>query len=156
MPPVADAKSSQRASLALVIGASVWGLYWLPLREMNRMGVDGTWGVVFFNFCPLVVLTALLIWQRVDLWTKPGPALFIGLMTGVGMGIYSTAMVIAPVVRVTMEFYLTAVWSTIIGVIWLSEKLDLRRMATVAAGLLGLFLLIAGTGETDQAALAGR
>lgn len=153
VPPVVDAKQHQRASLALVIGASVWGLYWLPLREMNRMGVDGTWGVVFFNFCPLVVLTALLIWKRVDLRTRPGPALFIGLMTGVGMGIYSTAMVIAPVVRVTMEFYLTAVWSTIIGVIWLSEKLDLRRVATVAAGLLGLFLLIAGTdGATAQAA----
>jgi drug/metabolite transporter (DMT)-like permease len=85
-----------------------------------------------------------LIWKRVNLFAKPGPALFIGLMTGVGMGIYSTAMVIAPVVRVTMEFYLTAVWSTIIGVIWLSEKLDLRRVATVAAGLMGLFLLIAG------------
>lgn len=142
----------RRASLALVIGASVWGLYWVPLREMNRLGIEGTWGVVFFNFCPLLVLLPILIWKRVDLWTRPGPALFIGAMTGVGMGIYSTAMVIAPVIRVTMEFYLTAVWSTIIGVVWLSEKLDLRRVATVAAGLLGLFLLIAGASDAPNAA----
>lgn len=148
--PVVDAKLQRRASLALVLGASVWGLYWLPLREMNKLGIEGTWGVVFFNFCPLLVLSTLLIWKRVDLWTRPGPTLFIGITTGVGMGIYSTAMVIAPVIRVTMEFYLTAVWSTIIGVLWLSEKLDLRRVVTVAAGLLGLFLLIAGAADAPD------
>ena len=147
-----DAQIQRRASLALVLGASVWGLYWLPLREMNRLGIEGTWGVVFFNFCPLLVLLPLMIWKRVNIWTRPGPALFIGLMTGVAMGIYSTAMVIAPVIRVTMEFYLTAVWSTIIGVIWLSERLDLRRVATVVAGLFGLFLLIAGAPDSAQSA----
>lgn len=147
-----DPQHQRRASLALVLGASVWGLYWLPLREMNKLGIEGTWGVVFFNFCPLLVLLALLIWKRVGLWTRPGPAIFIGIMTGVGMGIYSTAMMIAPVIRVTMEFYLTAVWSTIIGVIWLSERLDLRRVATVAAGLLGLFLLITGASDAPETA----
>lgn len=149
---MADAKLQRRASMALVLGASVWGLYWLPLREMNRLGIEGTWGVVFFNFWPLVVLLLLLIWKRVNLLANPGPALFIGVMTGVGMGIYSTAMVIAPVIRVTMEFYLTAVWSSIIGVIWLSERLDLRRVATVVAGLVGLFLLVAGASEAPGAA----
>lgn len=148
-----DPRLQARASVVLVLGSSVWGLYWLPLREMNRMGIEGTWGVVFFNACPLLVLLPLLLWNRVNLWRNPGPALFIGAMTGVGMGIYSTAMVIAPVIRVTMEFYLTAVWSTVIGVLWLKERLDLRRVATVAAGLLGLFLLIAGASDEPGAAL---
>jgi drug/metabolite transporter (DMT)-like permease len=120
---------------------------------MSRFGIEGTWGVVLFNACPLVVLLPLLVWNRFRLGRNPGRALFIGVMTGVGMGIYATAMVIAPVVRVTMEFYLTAVWSTIIGVLWLSETLDLRRAATVAAGLLGLFLLIAGASGAPEAAL---
>lgn len=147
-----DAQLQRRAALLLILGASVWGLYWLPLREMNRLGIEGTWGVVFFNFCPLLVLLPLLIWKGVKLWEKPCPALFIGAMTGLAMGAYSTAMVIAPVIRVTMEFYLTAVWSTIIGVVWLSEKLDSRRVATVAAGLLGLFLLIAGASDAAHSA----
>lgn len=152
MSAVVEAQLQRRASVALVLGASIWGLYWLPLREMNRLGLEGTWGVVFFNFCPLLVLLPLLIWKRVNIWTRPGPPIFIGIMTGVAMGIYSTSMVIAPVIRVTMEFYLTAVWSTIIGVVWLSEKLDMRRVATVAAGLLGLFLLIAGASDAAHSA----
>ena len=151
-PPVVEAQRQRRAALLLVLGASVWGLYWLPLREMNRLGIEGTWGVVFFNFCPLLVLLPLLMWKGVNLWARPGLALFIGAMTGVAMGAYSTAMVIAPVIRVTMEFYLTAVWSTIIGVLWLSEQIDLRRVATVIAGLFGLFLLIVGaSGAADSA-----
>jgi drug/metabolite transporter (DMT)-like permease len=151
-PSVVEAQRQRRAAILLVLGASVWGLYWLPLREMNRLGIEGTWGVVFFNFCPLLVLPPLLIWKGGKLWERPGPALFIGAMTGVAMGAYSTAMVIAPVIRVTMEFYLTAVWSTIIGVLWLSEQIDLRRVATVIAGLFGLFLLIFGaSGAADSA-----
>jgi drug/metabolite transporter (DMT)-like permease len=118
----------------------------------TRLGIEGTWGVVFFNFCPLLVLLPLLMWKGGKLWERPGPALFIGAMTGVALGAYSTAMVIAPVIRVTMEFYLTAVWSTIIGVLWLSEQIDLRRVATVIAGLFGLFLLIVGaSGAADSA-----
>lgn len=59
-----DAGLQRRASIALFAGASVWGLYWLPLREMNRIGIEGTWGVVYFNFWPLVILVPLVIWQR--------------------------------------------------------------------------------------------
>lgn len=148
-----DAGLQRRASIALFAGASVWGLYWLPLREMNRIGIEGTWGVVYFNFWPLVILIPLVIWQRGRAFERLAPALFIGLTTGVAMGFYSTSIVIAPVIRMTMEFYLTSVWSTIIGVIWLSERLDWRRGATVAAGLLGLFLLIAGASAAPELAL---
>lgn len=95
--------------MTLVLGASVWGLYWLPLREMNRLGIEGTWGVVFFKFCPLLVLLPLLIWKRANIRVRPGPALFIGVMTGMAMGIYWTSVVIAPVIGVTMASYLTAV-----------------------------------------------
>lgn len=148
-----DARLQRRASIALFAGASVWGLYWLPLREMNRIGIDGTWGVVYFNFWPLVILIPLVIWQRGRALERFGPALFIGIMTGVAMGFYSTSIVIAPVIRMTMEFYLTSVWSSIIGVIWLSEKLDWQRAVTVVAGLFGLFLLIAGASDAPEQAL---
>ncbi len=72
---------------------------------------------------------------------------------GVGLGLYSTSIVLAPVIRMTMEFYLTSVWSTIIGVIWLAEKLDLRRIVTVVMRLEGLFLLLTGGSDLPEMAL---
>ncbi len=148
-----DPHLQRRASLALFLGASVWGLYWVPLRELSRMGLDGAWGVALFNFCPLLVLVPLLVYRRQTTMTHLGPALFIGAMTGVGLGLYSTSIVLAPVIRMTMEFYLTSVWSTIIGAVWLGERLDRRRIATVVLGLVGLYLLIAGTGDLPANAL---
>ncbi len=143
----------RRATLALFLGASIWGLYWLPLRELARIGVDGAWGVALFNVCPLVVLVPLMIWKRKSVLVDLGPALFIGVASGVGLGLYSTSIVMAPVIRMTMEFYLTSVWSTIIGVVWLSEHLDLRRVLTVIAGLVGLFLLLSGASALSSSAL---
>lgn len=140
----ADPRADRTASVAMFLAASVWGLYWLPLRALNEMGIEGAWGVVYFNFCPLLVLVPILIRGRRRMLTHPARVLFIGGATGLGMGLYSTAIVMAPVIRVTMEFYLTSVWSTLIGAVWLSERLDARRIVTVLAGLIGLGLLISG------------
>lgn len=146
--PVTDPRTERVASVVLFAGAAVWGIYWLPLRALAGMGIEGAWGVVYFNACPLVVLVPVLMWGRDRMMARPGPVLFIGAATGLGMGFYSTAIVMAPVIRMTMEFYLTPVWSTIIGVLWLSERLDLRRVVTVVAGLAGLGLLLAApTGD---------
>ena len=138
----ADPRAERMAPLVLFAGASVWGLYWLPLRALTDMGIVGAWGVVYFNACPLIVLVPVLIWGRKGMLARPGPVLFIGAATGLGMGLYSSAIVMAPVIRMTMEFYLTPVWSTLIGVLWLSERLDTRRILTVLAGLAGLGLLL--------------
>ena len=149
-----DARSTRLATLGLFFGASVWGLYWLPLRALSDMGLSGGWGVVYFNFCPLLVLTPILIWGRRTMFRNLRAALFIGAATGLGLGLYSTSIVLGSVVRMTMEFYLTAVWSSVIGVVWLSERADLRRGITVAAGLLGLLLLLSG-GSDDPASAPG-
>ena len=149
-----DARSIRLASLALFFGASVWGLYWLPLRALGDIGLCGGWSVAYLNFCPLLVLVPFLIWKRHTVFDQPRAALLIGAATGLGLALYSTAIVLGSVVRMTMEFYLTSVWSSIIGVLWLSERADLRRGATVVAGLAGLLLLLSG-GSDDPAASLG-
>ena len=151
---MSDARSTRLATLALFFGASVWGLYWLPLRTLQDMGIGGGWGVIYFNFCPLLVMVPILIRGRRTMLHQTPAALFIGAATGLGLGLYSTSLVLGPVVRMTMEFYLTSVWSSIIGVLWLSERADLRRWLTVLAGLVGLLLLLSG-GADDPAASLG-
>ncbi|MBI1173267.1 EamA family transporter [bacterium] len=140
---MADPARIRTASVVMFLGASVWGLYWLPLRALAEKGVDGAWAAALFNACPLIVMGPVLIRGRKRMLARPGPALFVGAATGLGMGLFSTAVMMAPIIRMTMEFYLTPVWSTIIGVLWLSERLDARRIVTVLCGLGGLGLLLA-------------
>ena len=152
-PILTDARSTRLASLALFFGASVWGLYWIPLLALSDMGLGGGWSVAYFNACPLLVLVPFLIWKRHTALHQPRAALFIGAAAGLGLAFYSTSIVLGSVVRMTMEFYLTSVWSSIIGVLWLSERADLRRVATVVAGLAGLFLLLSGEADGPTASL---
>ncbi len=134
--------SDRTLSLALVISAAAWGLYWYPLRTIEAAGVSGSWSVVFFNACPLLVLCPLLIFNFRQLAGILGPTLLVGFTVGMTFSLYANSLVETTVVRATLLFYLTPVWSTLIGVLWLSEKLTRARIAAIIVGLAGLFLLV--------------
>ena len=130
----------------IFLAAAVWGLYWVPIRGLEQLGVMGPWSIAYFNACPILVLVpALFIWRR-SLHINFTPAVFAGVILGIGLALYATGLVATSVVRATLLFYLTPIWSTIIGMIWLSERVTALRILAILCGLLGCFLLL----RTDQ------
>ena len=65
-------------------------------------------------------------------------------MTGAGMAFYASGLIYSSVVRATLLFYLTPVWATLIGMIWLGERATWVRWVAIAMGLLGLLMLVSG------------
>jgi len=141
--------TDRQASVALFFAASFWGLYWLPVRMIEAAGLSPSFSVALFNVAPLLVLVPLVVLRRRTELRHWPQVVFIGGTLGIGLGLYAMAMVVAPVIRVTMLFYLTPVWSTLIGVFWLNEPLTLRRIIAVLLGFAGLSLLLAGGGLSD-------
>ena len=45
----ATAPSPGFASLVVFLSASIWGLYWVPLRYLSSQGIDGGWAVAMLN-----------------------------------------------------------------------------------------------------------
>jgi len=41
--------SNRFASLAVLIAAGIWGLYWIPLRYLAGLGVREDWAVALIN-----------------------------------------------------------------------------------------------------------
>lgn len=140
--------SDNTLSIVLFLSAGIWGLLWIPLREMEKLGLPDAWSGALFNFCPLVVLVPYILWQRKTLLRNLRPVLLAGIFTGIAISFYTTGLVVSTVVRATMLFYLVPIWSTIIGVIWLSEKLTKGRILAIAMGLTGVFLMLSGNDET--------
>lgn len=70
------------------------------------------------------------------------------LMIGLTFTLFANALVETTIVRATMLYYLTPVWSTIIGVIWLSERLTKARIVAIAVAFAGLFLLLSDGGSS--------
>ena len=129
-------------SLALSLSAAAWGLYWIPLRAIEEVGFAGAWSAVFFNACPLLVLVPLLVLARKRFTTELRPCLFAALMIGIAFSLYANGLLESTVMRATLLFYITPIWSTIIGVIWLSERLTTARVISIILGFLGLLLLL--------------
>ena len=64
-------------------------------------------------------------------------ALFAGIFVGIGLAFYTVAMLETSVLRATLLFYLTPIWSTLLGFIILSEPFTKIRVAAILVGLAG-------------------
>jgi drug/metabolite transporter (DMT)-like permease len=139
--------SDKTLSLALAISAGFWGLYWFPLRAIEATGIAGSWSVVFFNACPLLLLCPLVAIKAKQLMQFFWPTVFAALMIGLAFTLYATGLVETTIARATLLYYLTPVWATIIGVVWLSEHLTIARIVAIVVAFIGMYLLLADSGS---------
>ena len=134
--------SDRTLSAIVVLAAGLWGLYWLPLRAIETHGVVNAWSVALFSVCPIFVLIPYFLFFGGNQFKQFRKTALIGIFTGSGVSFYAIGLVESGVVRVTMLFYLTPVWSTLIGYFWLGEKFNPGRVAAIVFGLTGLYLLL--------------
>ena len=135
-------KSDKILSLIIVVSSCAWGLYWLPLRSIEQSGIVGSWSIVLVNACPLLILVPLIFFNLGKLKKYPKPIFFAGIMIGAAFTFYANGLVETSVIRATLLFYLSPIWSTIIGIIWLNERLTIARVISIIVALIGLILLL--------------
>tara|TARA_A100001037_G_scaffold168336_1_gene151191 strand:- start:453 stop:1304 length:852 start_codon:yes stop_codon:yes gene_type:complete len=124
------------------VSSCAWGLYWLPLRSIEQSGIVGSWSIVLVNACPLIILVPLIFFNLDKLKKYPKPIFFAGIMIGAAFTFYANGLVQTSVIRATLLFYLSPIWSTIIGIIWLNERLTIARVISIIVALIGLILLL--------------
>jgi len=134
------------ASIGLVIGGMMWGLFWMPVRLIAGLGLPGAWaGIVIYTIATIVLLPVVWI-NRKSLRTRWPALLVCGLFTGAAFSLYTTSLSFTEVVRVILLFYLTPIWGTFLGVTLLGERLTLNRVLALLLGFGGL-LVVLGLGE---------
>ena len=136
--------SSGLASGIVIVAASAWGVLWVPIRVFEAQGVSGAWTLALINFSAFLVLVPVVTFTWAAQRQHARAALTIGFMTGLGLSFYGLGLVHTSVVRATLLFYLTPVWATLIGVVFLGERAGVQRWGAIALGLLGLFALVSG------------
>ena len=135
-------KSDKILSLIIVVSSCAWGLYWLPLRSIEQSGIVGSWSIVLVNACPLLILVPLIFFNLDKLKKYPKPIFFAGIMIGAAFTFYANGLVETSVIRATLLFYLSPIWSTIIGIIWLNERLTIARVISIIVALIGIIFLL--------------
>ena len=136
----------RRASLYLIAGGCMWGLYWIPLLYLEQLGLTGSIaGTTLYISCLIILMP--LIWRyRVTLVRRWPDLLFSGLLTGCAFSLYTTSLAYTDVIRSILLFYLTPIWGTLIGLIVLGERLTLSRVIVIILAFLGLYTILGSGG----------
>lgn len=132
----------------IVIGFGVlWGFYWLPLRQIDALGLSGPWGTV-----AIMVVAALCMlpwgWKgRQRLLASHPIAIASLILGGCSLMFYSLGLLYGRVAIIVILFYLTPIWSTVIGRYLMGWPITRARIAALLAGIAGLVLMLGADGE---------
>ncbi len=132
----------ESASIALVFGGALWGLFWVPMRLLQGVGLHGAWPGVLVYGATAALLMPLAVKRRDVLRKQLGIIALCGFFTGAAFSLYATSLLLTDIVRAILLFYLTPIWGTILGVMFLGERLTRIRTLALGMGLVGLITVL--------------
>lgn len=134
------------ASAGVALVGAFWGIYWLPLRELQALGFTGEWATacLFIACLPAVPLLGYIARGELKVYGRSLLGLAVG--NGAAFALYSNAYAHTGVFNVLFLFYLSPVWSVLIARFWLRERVAPMRMGCVLVGLSGLTVMLSADG----------
>lgn len=137
-----ESRSDLPPSLALAAGAALWGLYWIPVRGIDQAGVTPFWnGPVIFGASALLFLP-LVVLRRRHFAAHWHHTLLPGVLAGGAFALYIASLNLTDVVRAILLFYLSPVWSTVLGIVVLRERLTGNRVLGLLLAFSGLYVVL--------------
>ncbi len=129
-------------SLAVGAPAMFWGIFWIPVRRLDEGGIDGAWVMVALYAIAIVVLAPLapLCWRRVR--AAGWGWVLTGVFTGGSFLLYGNAFLHTDVVHALFLFYLSPIWSVLLGRLILGESITKLRLLAIALGFGGLVIML--------------
>ena len=128
--------------IALICAATFWGVSWYPLRLLDSMGVHGVWTVLVVFSGSFVLGTILLRPRWGDLTRYP----VLMLLLAVGSAITNLGFILAllngEVMRVLLLFYLSPVWTVILGALLLDEPITAQSIRTITLAMAGALVML--------------
>ncbi|HEY7689832.1 MAG TPA: DMT family transporter, partial [Dongiaceae bacterium] len=135
-------RSATFPSLAIAASGLLWGLWWIPLRQVEDAGLRGAWAsILIFGLCALLTFP-LALRGRWPTKAQLGNLLLMGVMSGITLALWNFALLTGSVVRVTLLFYLAPVWGTLFGFLFFHLPLRGFRVLTIAFGFAGAVILL--------------
>lgn len=130
------------ARYCLLLGGVLWGLYWIPLKEVEAAGLHGAAPSALVFAAALLMISPLILLRLRSLLARKGDLIGAGLLAGASIGLFTAALSQTEIVRAILLFYLSPVWSTALGMVVLGHKPTWARFATLAIGLIGLCVVL--------------
>lgn len=139
-------RTSALATAFVVATGCLWGFYWLPVRRLGEIGLDGAWGTLAIVGSAAVLLAPFAWRARARLKRAHPVALASIALGGVAFVLYSVGFLYGRVAIVILLFFLTPVWSTLLGRYVMGWPTPWLRLLAIAVGIAGLVLVLGADG----------
>ncbi|MEM7043204.1 MAG: DMT family transporter [Pseudomonadota bacterium] len=135
--------------LLVLSSAIFWGLWWVPVRICEALGLTGVWPNFGINLGALIALSAYALFSRSS--SKPeGAALLGAVLVGVAVAFYGAALSLTEVARAVLLFYLAPAWSTLIEVTFLRRRWHWKRLPPLLLSFAGMIVVFRGEVSLDH------
>ena len=128
--------------LSLLFTATFWGIVWYPLRLLEGAGLSGSWQMLVSYGAAIVLLRLVKHPTFQGVGKHLNRVVLLALSAGwVNVG-FVLAMLDGTVARALILFYLSPLWTVILGRIILKEALATVTLVTLPLGLVGVLLML--------------
>lgn len=126
---------------ALIVGAGSWGVIWYPLRRLAQDGLSGVWlALLMYGGAAAASLILCRGGRCAGVSRRVWLALAVlGGITNIG---FVVAVLHDNILRVTLLFYLSPVWSVLAARVFLKERVSLPVVAGIVTALVGVMMLL--------------
>ena len=135
------------ASAVTLATGTFWGVYWLPVRLLAEMGLTGAWGTLAITLAAAGALFPFALANRRRLATADPLALASIALGGAAFALYSVGFLYGRVAIIILLWFLSPVWSTLIGRYLMGWPTPRLRGAAIVVGLAGLVAMLGADGQ---------
>jgi drug/metabolite transporter (DMT)-like permease len=134
------------ASAIVLITGIFWGIYWLPVRAIADLGLDGAWGTGAITLAAALFLLPFVLSRTHTLRSANLVGIASIALGGAAFALYSIGFLYGKVALVVLLWFFSPVWSVLIAKYLLRWHVPKLRYAAIALGLAGLFIMLGGDG----------
>ena len=135
-------RSTLLPSLAVAGSGLIWGVWWVPLRQLEGAGLIGNWANLAVYALAAVITAPFAFVLRRRVAAQLRALIIIGLISGTSLCLWNYALLTGNIVRVTLLFYLAPVWCTALSLVVFREPVRAMRLLTIVGGLAGAAVLV--------------
>lgn len=127
---------------SLLVAATLWGLFWYPLRLLDQAGLPGLW-TTLVAYASASLPGLWVVWPlRHHIRREPWRLTALALSAGWCNVSFILALLDGTVVRVVLLFYLSPLWMVLIARVFLGERITAPAWLTLVAAMAGALLML--------------
>ncbi|MEY4984079.1 MAG: hypothetical protein RIR62_2345 [Pseudomonadota bacterium] len=138
--------STLAASAVVLLTGIFWGVYWVPVRAVAALGLDGAWGTAAITMAAALFLLPFVLVNRMSLRGRDLVGIIAIMSGGAAFALYSIGFLYGKVALVVLLWFFSPVWSVLIARFLLRAPVPRLRLVAIAFGLAGLFIMLGGDG----------